>query len=51
MLSYQWDVQKEVLKVKDIMKAHGFNVWMDVERMGNYGPTFLLKQFFSTILS
>ena len=34
MISYQWDVQKQILKVKDILKAHGFNVWLDVEQMG-----------------
>eukprot|EP00057_Strongylocentrotus_purpuratus_P012735 XP_011667209.1 PREDICTED: uncharacterized protein LOC105439671 [Strongylocentrotus purpuratus] len=34
MISYQWDVQKQILKVKDILKALGFNVWLDVERMG-----------------
>ncbi|XP_041472786.1 uncharacterized protein LOC121422047 isoform X2 [Lytechinus variegatus] len=34
MLSYQWDVQKQILKVKDVLSALGFNVWLDVERMG-----------------
>ncbi|XP_071498021.1 uncharacterized protein [Diadema antillarum] len=34
MLSYQWDVQEQILKVKDLLKAKGYNVWMDVEQMG-----------------
>ncbi|XP_030845200.1 uncharacterized protein LOC764345 isoform X2 [Strongylocentrotus purpuratus] len=34
MISYQWDVQKQILKVKDVLKALGYNVWLDVERMG-----------------
>ncbi|XP_072182071.1 uncharacterized protein [Diadema setosum] len=31
MLSYQWDVQEQILKVKDRLKAKGYNVWIDVE--------------------
>ncbi|XP_071491518.1 uncharacterized protein [Diadema antillarum] len=34
MLSYQWDVQEQILQVKDLLKGKGYNVWMDVERMG-----------------
>ena len=41
MISYQWDVQEQIVKVKDILKAHGFNVWLDVERMGKYITKFL----------
>ncbi|XP_077984640.1 uncharacterized protein LOC144439239 [Glandiceps talaboti] len=33
MISYQWDCQKAMIKVKDRLKAAGFNVWMDVEKM------------------
>ena len=33
MLSYQWDYQKQVIKIKDGLKAHGFKVWMDVDKM------------------
>ena len=34
MLSYQWDVQKQMLKVKERLQAEGYKVWMDVDHMG-----------------
>nr|XP_054771677.1 uncharacterized protein LOC129279601 [Lytechinus pictus] len=34
MLSYQWDVQKQILKVKELLQADGYKVWMDVDQMG-----------------
>ncbi|XP_041471482.1 uncharacterized protein LOC121420981 [Lytechinus variegatus] len=34
MLSYQWDVQREILAVNELLKANGFEVWIDVEQMG-----------------
>eukprot|EP00057_Strongylocentrotus_purpuratus_P012557 XP_011667031.1 PREDICTED: uncharacterized protein LOC105439571 [Strongylocentrotus purpuratus] len=34
ILSYQWDVQKEILAVNELLKANGFEVWIDVEQMG-----------------
>ncbi|XP_070554358.1 uncharacterized protein [Ptychodera flava] len=33
MISYQWDCQKLVVKLKDKLKASGYKVWMDVEKM------------------
>ena len=33
MLSYQWDYQKQVIKIKDALKAQGFKVWMDIDSM------------------
>ncbi|XP_071949190.1 uncharacterized protein [Antedon mediterranea] len=33
MLSYQWDVQPIMLKLKDKLVRAGYNVWMDVDRM------------------
>ena len=34
MISYQWDVQKRMIILKDLLIKHGYNVWMDIERMG-----------------
>ena len=34
MLSYQWGVQKHILKVKELLQAEGYKVWMDVDHMG-----------------
>ncbi|XP_076455483.1 uncharacterized protein LOC143290078 [Babylonia areolata] len=33
MISYQWDSQKMMIKVKDSLVHAGFKVWMDVEHM------------------
>ncbi|XP_070538017.1 uncharacterized protein [Ptychodera flava] len=33
MISYQWDVQKTIIKIKDQLKAKGYKVWMDIEQM------------------
>ena len=33
MISYQWNSQDTVLKVKDRLRAVGFTVWIDVEDM------------------
>lgn len=33
MISYQWDSQSVMLKVKDRLKDAGYKVWMDVEHM------------------
>lgn len=33
MISYQWDSQPVMLKVKDRLKDAGYKVWMDVEHM------------------
>ena len=34
MISYQWDAQKRMLKLRDELKQAGYNVWMDVDQMG-----------------
>ena len=34
MISYQWENQKVLIKVKNKLQAFGYRVWMDVEKMG-----------------
>ena len=34
MISYQWDVQKLVVQIKNKLQADGFKVWMDIDEMG-----------------
>ncbi|XP_066297045.1 uncharacterized protein [Branchiostoma lanceolatum] len=34
MLSYQWDNQKTVKKIKTALEAKGYKVWMDIDGMG-----------------
>ncbi|XP_071108142.1 uncharacterized protein [Haliotis cracherodii] len=34
MISYQWADQKKLLQVKEMLRAQGFSVWMDVDNMG-----------------
>ncbi|XP_071798545.1 uncharacterized protein [Asterias amurensis] len=34
MISYQWGVQTQMIKIKELLKAAGFNVWMDIDDMG-----------------
>lgn len=33
MISYQWDTQQAMLRVKQELETRGFSVWMDVEQM------------------
>ena len=33
MISYQWESQATMVKVKDKLKLAGYKVWMDVEHM------------------
>ena len=33
MISYQWDSQSIMVKVKDKLRQAGYKVWMDVEHM------------------
>ncbi len=33
MLSYQWDSQDTVLRIRHALKEHGIDVWIDVEQM------------------
>ncbi|KAK3746536.1 hypothetical protein QZH41_007374 [Actinostola sp. cb2023] len=34
MISYQWDVQKTMIQLKNRLQAAGFRVWIDLEQMG-----------------
>jgi len=33
MISYQWDAQRRVVKIKDGLRKLGYRVWLDVEQM------------------
>ena len=39
-LSYQWDDQEDVKRLRDFLKDCGFDVWMDIHNMhgGNHLP-------------
>ena len=34
MISYQWDVQKSMIQLKNQLQAQGYKVWMDIDEMG-----------------
>ena len=34
MISYRWDHQDIMLKVRDKLQSEGYNIWMDVDQMG-----------------
>ncbi|KAL5013694.1 hypothetical protein ScPMuIL_007964 [Solemya velum] len=34
MISYQWDCQPVLMKVRDQLRSSGFRVWMDIDDMG-----------------
>ncbi|XP_019632062.1 PREDICTED: uncharacterized protein LOC109475740, partial [Branchiostoma belcheri] len=34
MLSYQWDHQEVVKKIKTALEAKGYQIWMDIDQMG-----------------
>jgi len=36
MISYQWDSQETVLKIRDRLREAGFDIWIDVEDMCTY---------------
>ena len=36
MISYNWDHQDRALKIRDKLKEKGYNIWMDVDKMGVY---------------
>ena len=40
MISYNWGSKPIMLKVRDRLKAAGFNVWMDVDNMSKFLTTF-----------
>ncbi len=33
MLSYNWDHQERVIKIRDRLSERGYSVWMDVDKM------------------
>ncbi len=44
MLSYQWDHQKQVIKIRDKLKDAGYDVWMDVTNMSKEISWYHLKK-------
>ena len=38
MISYQWGVQTQMIKIKERLRESGYNVWMDVDNMGKSAP-------------
>ena len=34
MISYNWDHQDRALKMRGMLKENGYNIWMDVDKMG-----------------
>ena len=43
MISYQWDSQSIMVKVKDKLRQAGYKVWMDVEHMSECDFTVSCK--------
>ncbi|XP_067931490.1 uncharacterized protein [Watersipora subatra] len=39
MISYQWEVQEQVKKVRERLRKEGYRVWIDYERMSKCGNT------------
>ena len=42
MISYNWGSKPTMLKVRDRLRAAGFNVWMDVDNMSKFPPSFII---------
>ena len=36
MISYQWKSQERMSKLRDKLKKEGYNVWMDIDKVGRY---------------
>ena len=34
MISYQWKSQERMSRLRDKLKKEGYNVWMDIDKMG-----------------
>ena len=34
MISYQWESQERMLRLRDELQSAGYNVWMDVDQIG-----------------
>ena len=43
MMSYQWDSQALVVKIKDRLEKAGFSVWMDISNMGKLSEHFFFS--------
>ena len=43
MISYKWDQQEKAVKVCKKLKEKGYNVWMDIEKLG------IVWIYFSTV--
>jgi hypothetical protein len=48
MISYQWDSQAVMMKVKDRLRQAGYKVWMDIEHMSEL---FYVPYMYGNILS
>ena len=33
MISYNWDHQKAAIRISQLLKSRGYNVWIDVDKM------------------
>ena len=44
MISYQWDSQQLMIRLKNALQQAGYNVWMDVEKMGKILFGYTVKQ-------
>jgi len=47
MISYSWDVQQAIFRLRDRLKSKGFKVWIDVENMCKY---LLIISFLNSLL-
>ncbi|KAK3610002.1 hypothetical protein CHS0354_032347 [Potamilus streckersoni] len=36
MISYNWDNQQEIIKIRDVLVDNDYNVWLDMEHMHTY---------------
>ena len=43
MISYHWDCQKTMLKLKTELESKGLRVWMDVEKMKGVTPETMAR--------
>ena len=51
MLSYNWDSQETVLTISNNLKKDGYNVWIDVEKMGKLYHVYRDKSVFRRVIS
>ena len=48
-ISYQWDSQEEVVKIKDHLEKAGFNCFMDIGQIGGGNLLYNVKLNFLAI--